>query len=255
MNRLVFRYRIPQAGCPPGGYAGALHCHTIASDGRKTLEELVELYRGLGFSFMCVADHGHAGNNASRSTPGFLILDGMEATARTDRRGQMHVLVVNVRSRSIGLVVGLRRLIESLPKGAMAFAAHPHWTNTCTQDVIGHGLHGVELYNYACHRQSGKAYGVAHWDATLAAGEDLLGIATDDTHGSDSIRDWGGGWVGVFAPRLDKRSIMAALRRGNYYSSNGPAIYDLTRRVEHIRIYRIIAQIPLRFLNCGLGSG
>lgn len=36
---------------------GDLHWHTTASDGRNTLEEMVTAARGLGYEYVCVADH------------------------------------------------------------------------------------------------------------------------------------------------------------------------------------------------------
>lgn len=51
----------------------------------------------------------------------------------------------------------------------------------------------------------------------------------------------------VFAARLDKRSILGALRRGHFYSSTGPVIYDvklsegrLTVRTSPVTIARLV---------------
>jgi len=231
MRRLRFRYA--DLHSPPGGFRGALHCHTTRSDGRMELEELVALYRSRGFSFLCVTDHSLAGPaRPSRfSTDDFLVLPGIEVSARTPGHRPMHVLAVNVVGVRLGAVVGLRRLMRNLlPPTALVFAAHPHWTDNRISDILGHGFLGVEIFNYGAHRETGKGYGLAHWDAALAAGEDLLGVAVDDTHGRRDLPDWGGGWVGVFCPRLDRRGLLGALRRGRFYSSNGPEIHDLRIR-------------------------
>ena len=36
---------------------GALHCHTLWSDGRSLPETAVQTYKNLGYDFMCIADH------------------------------------------------------------------------------------------------------------------------------------------------------------------------------------------------------
>lgn len=36
---------------------GNLHTHTTLSDGRKTVEEAIALYRGQGYDFLAITDH------------------------------------------------------------------------------------------------------------------------------------------------------------------------------------------------------
>ncbi|MBO5923073.1 MAG: hypothetical protein J6Q81_01035, partial [Lentisphaeria bacterium] len=36
---------------------GALHCHSLWSDGRALPEMILHTYRKLGYNFVCIADH------------------------------------------------------------------------------------------------------------------------------------------------------------------------------------------------------
>lgn len=67
----------------------------------------------------------------------------------------------------------------------------------------------------------------ALWDAALAAGAVLWGVASDDAHSYDGSGPYpaGGGWVMVRAER-SPAAIVAALAAGQFYSSTG---VELTR--------------------------
>ena len=41
----------------PGDVRGELHCHTVASDGRQTLEQMAEAARERGYDFIAITDH------------------------------------------------------------------------------------------------------------------------------------------------------------------------------------------------------
>src|SRR5690606_2903288 len=62
----------------------------------------------------------------------------------------------------------------------------------------------------------------AVWDAALAQGVTLWGVASDDAHHYDGGGKYpaGGGWVMVKA-RRDPQAIVDALAAGRFYASNG----------------------------------
>ena len=75
------------------------------------------------------------------------------------------------------------------------------------------------------------------WDAILSSGTLLYGIAVDDAHtfkqpGKPDVAGPGRGWVVVRAPRLEARAILAAMERGDFYSSTGVELleYDASAR-------------------------
>ena len=61
-------------------------------------------------------------------------------------------------------------------------------------------------------------------DDLLNEGERVFPLATDDCH---SRASYGGGWISVKARSLDYDTVFTALRKGDFYSSNGPAIKSL----------------------------
>lgn len=209
-------------------FKGALHCHTTASDGRLSLDELVSLYRAQGFDFLCVTDHQRFSRVDGMHPSGLLLLDGVEAHCPLGRHRWAHVIGIGISGGDEMLRGGLHTVCDNLRRaGAILVLGHPHWSDLRTQDLFAYRYDGIEIYSYGSYKDSGKAYGIAHWDLLLAEGYDTLGFAVDDVHARPPLEDWCGGWVMVNAPRLDRRSIMAAIRRGCFYSSNGPEIHRL----------------------------
>ena len=76
-----------------------------------------------------------------------------------------------------------------------------------------------------------EEYNPRVYDDMLRAGKRIFCIGADDNHnrGIKDTADWdsGGAWVMIKADRLEYRAITKALEEGNFYSSQGPEIYDL----------------------------
>lgn len=86
----------------PGDLRGDLHLHTVASDGRNTVEEMAEAARALGYEYVAVTDHSAShgfGNDVSPEElrrgleriralelPGITVLAGTEANVLPDGR-------------------------------------------------------------------------------------------------------------------------------------------------------------------------
>jgi hypothetical protein len=218
-------------------FRGAIHLHTTASDGRFTTDELIDVYRRMKYDFICITEHHRHAEKTAHDA--MLLLNGMEITFGLGYGRWMHVVAVEpgdfqlAKERQGGLRSVCRKLQRN---GAMLIVAHPHWSALTTHDVEIFDFDGVEVYNYGCHKDTGKQTGVIHWDYLLSQGEDTLGFAVDDTHGSQRLHDWGGGWIVINAPRLDKPSVMAALRRGNFYASNGPSIRGFKIKRDSVEV-------------------
>jgi hypothetical protein len=60
----------------------------------------------------------------------------------------------------------------------------------------------------------------------LTEGKRLTAFATDDAHFKSP--DHFGGWVHVKAESLGPEVLLEALKKGNYYSSQGPQIHDIS---------------------------
>lgn len=67
--------------------------HTTASDGSKTLEEALKLYKSMDYDFVCITDHWVHSPEMFRQ--GLLCLAGCEYdTGKTVQEGIYHILSV-----------------------------------------------------------------------------------------------------------------------------------------------------------------
>lgn len=69
------KYLLPQNG---NFYKANLHCHTTCSDGRKTPEEIKEIYKSLGYSIVAYTDHNILISHDDLNDDTFLALHGFE---------------------------------------------------------------------------------------------------------------------------------------------------------------------------------
>jgi len=80
----VKKYLLPETG---NFYKANLHCHSTLSDGRKTPEELKELYKRLGYSVLAYTDHDIFIPHDELQDADFLPLNGFEAEINENDRG------------------------------------------------------------------------------------------------------------------------------------------------------------------------
>jgi hypothetical protein len=221
-----FRY-----DCSGKWFKGNVHMHTTRSDGRLTVTEAAEFYAGRGYDFICITDHRVAfvADEFDGQLP-LVVLDGIELDNQRDEASLYHVVCIgDVRGITDEMAFG-EALQRARSQGCLLIWAHPHWSDNTVAEGVGQRLDGVEVYNCSSHFAHGKGNGAFHWDAVLRQGHDMLGFATDDSHFIEQAPFEGGGWIVVNAPQLSREAIMASIRRGNFYSSNGPEFKSL--RIE-----------------------
>ena len=63
-------------------YKANLHCHSVASDGKKTPEELKKMYKDNGYSILSITDHETPKNHSYLNDEDFLTITGYEAYIR-----------------------------------------------------------------------------------------------------------------------------------------------------------------------------
>jgi hypothetical protein len=56
---------------------------------------------------------------------------------------------------------------------------------------------------------------------------DFLGFATDDSHFIPDQPYWKGGWIMVNATDCSQQNILKAIRKGNFYSTQGPTFESI----------------------------
>lgn len=112
------------ASAPPDPLvaAGALHIHTVRSDGGGTVDDVAAAAASAGLDFVVITDHG----DAQRLLPpayrsGVLCIDGSEISS-----DQGHVAGVGLRSAEYPLGGAARDVIDDVHRlGGLAIAAHP----------------------------------------------------------------------------------------------------------------------------------
>ncbi len=110
--------------------------------------------------------------------------------------------------------------------GAFIGIAHPQWYGLTTQAALSlPAAHAVEVYNQSCALRCDRCAGLVVLGGGLATGKRLAAYAADDAH--FQTPDAGGGWVMVKAEALEPELLLAALKQGDFYSSQGPRIHDI----------------------------
>ena len=165
---------------------------------------------------------------------GFTTILGAEVHAPKTTRGvDWHILAVGLppdfpttSDSETGLTLA-RRCAEA---GAFVAVAHPAWYNLELEDALAlDAAHAVEVYNHTCGVRTARGDSFAMWDAMLSAGRRITGIAVDDSHWHVDAPDAFGGWVMVKAEENDPDLLLAALKEGRFYASQGPESAELRR--------------------------
>lgn len=222
----------------PGRFwRGNLHTHSNLSDGALPLDDVVNRYKAVGYDFITMSEHFiHHFNYPIADTRhlrgnDFTTILGAELHAPVTSAGEWwHILAAGlpldfapVQPNETGPQIAKR----AADAGAFVGIAHPAWSQLTIED--GRALsfaHAVEIYNHGCAVECDRGDGFYLLDQLLNEGhKHLTAFATDDAHFKSA--DHFGGWVHVKAESLDPDLLLAALKRGEYYSSQGPQFHDI----------------------------
>ena len=127
----------------------------------------------------------------------------------------------------------LQKVIDEANKyGFLVCLNHPAYSMVSPEEFGSfNGLFAMEIYNSCSLFGIGvDEYNPLVYDWMLRHGKMLHCIASDDTHGRNDPGEIGhcfGGWCMIKVDNLDYGAVIAALEKGNFYSSTGPEIYDL----------------------------
>jgi hypothetical protein len=110
---------------------------------------------------------------------------------------------------------------------------HPAWSfETFPEYTSYRNMNAMEIVNYGCFNAGYNDYAPQVYDEMLRNGcGKIYCVATDDNHNAhpkdtphwDSL----GGFVMIKAPELTYKSIIEALKAGNFYASSAPQIHEL----------------------------
>jgi predicted metal-dependent phosphoesterase TrpH len=204
----------------PRWFTGALHTHTLHSDGTVSPRQLLRLFTDKGFDFVAITDH----NNTTHTKE----LADLEASKQSHplRIVGEEVTTPGGHASVWGLPPGgwvdfrvlpgdrrIRDLVASARKqGAMFSINHP--ASEClacgwTHEVVD-GIESIEISN-GRHGEADKA--IAMWDKLLMAGRRIAGVGSSDWHSAPNPID--NAHARVFAPALTQQDILAGIRAGH----------------------------------------
>ena len=249
---------------PEGGqfYKANLHLHTTVSDGRYTPEETKQKYRERGYSILAFTDHEVFVPHNDLSDGDFLALNAHEiaidefpdggryqrtyhlnfyaksrettlspvfSESRVDCPSSIALITDEMRrydARAEYSVASVNDLIRiGNENGFFVCYNHPVWSLQNYPDYIGlEGLWGIEVFNQSCVVEDLPDTTIP-FDDLLKAGKDVFPICSDDSHWDP---DYFGGWTMIRAASLDYDAVIAALLAGDFYSSTGPEIRELS---------------------------
>ncbi|MCE6952874.1 CehA/McbA family metallohydrolase [Cereibacter sphaeroides] len=236
----------PSAFTAPGRFwRGNLHTHSNLSDGALAPAEVCRRYRDEGYDFLALTDHfvGRYGYPIVDTRPfrsnSFTTILGAELHSGPMANGELwHILAVGLpedfappavpdfradAAQETGPAIAER----AVAAGAFVAIAHPQWSGLTLADARSiRAAHAVEIYNHGCAMGCERPDGSAIADLLLTEGRRLTLIATDDAHFTEP--DHFGGWVMVKAEENDPEALLSALKRGDFYSSQGPEL----RRID-----------------------
>lgn len=227
-------------------YKGNLHTHSTRSDGGLSPEEVATAYRTRGYDFLALTDHflERYGfpivDTAPFRTAAFTTLLGAELHGPVLENGEpWHILAVGLpldfappAPGETGPAIASR----AAAAGAFVGIAHPAWYSLSLDDALTLAdAHAVEVYNTGCDWEIDRGDSWHLTDVLIERGKRLFAYATDDAHFRERP-DAFGGWVQVRAAQLDPDTLLAALKAGHFYSSQGPELLDISVKSDELHV-------------------
>ena len=206
-----------------------LHTHTTHSDGKATPEEAAAIYKAAGYDAIAITDHWVYHHRDTVS--GLKIISGCEYNVGSQNTmgDVMHIVGIGMRTDP-GLVratASRQEVIDGIhAAGGLAILAHPAWSLNTPQEAMSlSGFDGVEIYNTVSEKgQSSRPYSGYFVDLLANMGVAYPLVAADDTHmygGIDNCK----ACVMVKTEDDSVDAILAAIRRGDFYATQGPELH------------------------------
>lgn len=208
-------------------YRGNLHCHTTRSDGVKTPEEAIDIYRNLGYDFLAITDHRRVTVPECRMAGRMLLLPGIELDY--SYVGEVvHIVGFGMAENilpKLAYEAGPQNGVDAIRAcGGRAILAHPHWSlNTLATLTAIRDISAAEIYNSMSYLRPDSSNIL---DVASAHGKRYPLVASDDTHAYEG--EQGMSYTMVQAETLTCEAIKAAMDQGLFYASQGPRIEQLS---------------------------
>lgn len=255
-------------------YRGNLHLHSTRSDGTRSPEQVVNDYRSRGYDFISLTDHFLPASRFRKDDPRFIditdvrqfdngdfvTIPGAEIHGDAMENGELWHFVANGLPLDFPAWTPEERGIDiakrAVDAGAFVSLAHPYWNAVSETDALAAAsvVHSVEIYNHASEVGVQRGYGLHQAEVLLAKGNRLSLNAADDAHFKhpmSTFMDGFGGWVQVKAASLTAGALVAALKAGQFYASQGPE-FDRVQTIDNT--VRITCSPVSQIVVSGIGA-
>ena len=228
-------------------YKGNLHMHTTISDGRITPEEAKEIYQKAGYDFIAITDHRKPGKSGTYKN--MLLLSGAEWDYGNNKDYPVyHILAIGTENDldlpryyangelPNGNTILPQEIINRINQsGGLAVLAHPSWSVMNPEELFSmEGIAGAEIFNSVSEApwNANRADSSQYIDIWASKGRYIPCTAADDSH-------WYAGeqtksYIMALAGELSEKSILEAIRSGNFYASQGPEFNRISYNKEQV---------------------
>ena len=205
-----------------------LHTHTKDTDGHVSQAEAIRRYKKAGYDAIAITDHWISKFNGREQ--GITLLSGGEynTSYRDCMDGVYHIVGVGFTEAPSGIKVDdpPQKIIDAIHAvGGVAILAHPAWSlNDPAQIMELRDVDATEIYNTVSGVHfSRRPDSSLIIDMVASRGRYYPLIAADDTHFYDN--DDCVSFIMVRADSADAEVLIEAIRRGDYYASQGPEVH------------------------------
>ncbi len=205
-------------------YKANLHSHSVLSDGKRTPEELKEMYKSHGYSILSITDHEIPKNHSYLNDSEFITITGYETYVRPnpdcryDAYGkEIHINLFARNPENEAVICynpkcckylseeekeKLVKLGSQKPReysteyinefiktakenGYIAAYNHPWWSGESEADILSYeGFFSMEMCNYSSYVGGRLEYNAALYDKMILAGKKIFCHSADDNHNS-----------------------------------------------------------------------
>jgi hypothetical protein len=237
-----------------------LNCRTNISDGQFMPEEIKELYKSQGYSAVAFSDKDCLISHDELSDKDFIALKAVELTVEEESGKQVSLNAIalspdakapEIELKSPMSDSEIRELIRAYRKsGFFMICNHPRKSMA----RLGKGspyeeLDAIEIINYSAITEGFNEYNENIYEDLLKSGLRTRCVAADGNKNEFPFGyrkcDSCGAYIMLQADELSYEAIADALRRGRFYSTEGPEIYNMWFRSEvlYVRCSPVVKMI------------
>ena len=231
----------------PGRFwRGNIHMHSTRSDGKLTPGEIISAYCAQGYDFVALTDHFMAKfgwpvvDTSAYRGAAFTTLFGAELHAGHTSVGEpWHFVAVGLPLdfAAAGRDETPAELAQrAADAGAFVGIAHPNRYSLTLEEVVQiQAVQAIEVFNHttATHNDRPDSWWLC--DQLCVRGRRVLAFGADDAHFT-TRPDGFGCWIQVKSDALDPDQLLAALKAGEFYTSQGPELLDVSVKAGRIQV-------------------